>query len=119
MLMFDLKSGYHHVDIHKEHWKYLGFAWGEGPNTKYYVFCVLPFGLATPPYLFTKLLHPLVKHWRGQGIRAIAYLDDGIVTAKGESLAHEASSRIQEDLEKAGFVVHTVKSKWEPSQTCT
>ena len=28
MFTFDLKSGYHHIDIHKEHWKYLGFAWG-------------------------------------------------------------------------------------------
>ena len=28
MFTFDLKSGYHHVDIHEEHWKYLGFAWG-------------------------------------------------------------------------------------------
>ncbi len=25
MFSFDLKSGYHHVDIH---WKYLGFSWG-------------------------------------------------------------------------------------------
>ena len=25
MFSFDLKSGYHHVDIAKEHWKYLGF----------------------------------------------------------------------------------------------
>ena len=100
MFTFDLKSGYHHVDIHKEHWKYLGFAWVEGPNTKYYVFCVLPFGLATTPYLFTKLLRPLVKHWRGQGIRAIVYLDDEIVAAKGESSPRGTSNKIQEDLRK-------------------
>ena len=24
---FDLKSGYHHVDIANHHWKYLGFKW--------------------------------------------------------------------------------------------
>ena len=119
MFTFDLKSGYHHIDIHKEHWKYLGFAWGEGPNTKYYVFCVLPFGLTTAPYLFTKLLRPLVKHWRGQGIRAIVYLDDGIVAAKGESSARGTSNKIQEDLEKAGFVVNIAKCEWEPSQVCT
>ena len=28
MFTFDLNSGYHHFDIHEEHWKYLGFAWG-------------------------------------------------------------------------------------------
>ena len=27
MFSFDLKSGYHHADIAKEHWKYLGFSW--------------------------------------------------------------------------------------------
>ena len=59
MFMFDLKSGSHHVDIQKEHWKYLGFAWGEGPNTKYYVFCVLPFGLATAPYCLLNCYAPL------------------------------------------------------------
>ena len=30
LFSFDLKSGYHHVDITEAHWKYLGFAWGGG-----------------------------------------------------------------------------------------
>jgi len=37
---FDLKSGYHHIDIAKEHWCLLGFEW----NKRKYVFTVLPFG---------------------------------------------------------------------------
>ena len=52
----DLKSGYHHVDIYQQHWKYLGFAWGVGSNLNYHVFGVLPFGLATACYLFTKFV---------------------------------------------------------------
>ena len=28
LFKFDLKSGYHHIDIHPEHTKYLGFEWG-------------------------------------------------------------------------------------------
>ena len=59
----DLKSGYHHIDIYQPHWKYLGFAWGEGETQQYYVFTVLPFGLTTACYVFTKLMRPLVKHW--------------------------------------------------------
>ena len=43
MFAFDLKSGYHHVDIADVHHKYLGFAWKE----KFYVFTVLSFGLAS------------------------------------------------------------------------
>lgn len=52
MTKFDLKSGYHHVDITEKCQKYLGFSW----NNKYYVFTVLPFGLTSAPYIFTKCL---------------------------------------------------------------
>ena len=64
MFSFDLKAGYHHVDIHKKHWQYLGFACNYGGEPKFYVFVVLPFGLATTCYLFTELLRPLTKYWR-------------------------------------------------------
>ena len=59
-IIFDLKSGYHHVDIHADYWQYLGFSWkGENGVIVYYMFRVLPFGLATAPFVFTKLLKPL------------------------------------------------------------
>ena len=118
MFTFDLKSGYRHVDIHKEHWKYLGFAWGQGPTLQYYVFCVLPFGLATACYLFTKLLRPLVKYWRSQGLRIVVYLDDGIAAAEGELGAGKASLVVREDLTRAGFVVNVAKCIWTPSRQC-
>ena len=63
MFTFDLKSGYHHVDIHEDFQTYLGFSWGEGASRRFYVFRVLPFGLASACYVFTKLLRPLIKHW--------------------------------------------------------
>ena len=78
MFTFDLKSGYHHIDIHPDYQTYLGFAW-EG---KFYVFTVLPFGLSTACYVFTKVLRPVVKHVRAQGIRIVLYLDDGMVVVK-------------------------------------
>ena len=43
MCTFDLKSGYHHIDIHKQSQTYLGFSW----KGDYYIFTVLPFGLST------------------------------------------------------------------------
>jgi len=73
MFTFDLKSGYHHLDIFSEHWQYLGFAC---PVTKYYTFTVLPFGLSTA---FTKLMRPLIKLWQGRGLMAVVYLNDGII----------------------------------------
>ena len=56
MVCFDLKSGYHHVDVYPSHWTYLGFSRKYEDKERYFVFKVLPFGLATACYAFTKLL---------------------------------------------------------------
>ena len=115
LFKFDLKSGYHHVDIHPDHYQFLGFQWENKGEPCYYVFSVLPFGLCTAPYLFTKLMRPLIKLWRGKGLKAIIYLDDGIVSVKGERQAREASVLVKRDLERAGFVINIEKSCWVPS----
>ena len=113
---FDLKSGYHHVDIHKESQPYLGFSWGDSDMRKFYFFCVLPFGLSTACYVFTKLLRPLVKRWRSMGLRAIVYIDDGICASNSESEAVLARDLVVSDLNKAGFVLNVSKSHLEPVQ---
>ena len=111
---FDLKSGYHHVDIHKTCWKYLGFMWPVNKVQTYFVFKVLPFGLSSACYLFTKLLRPLVKYWRGHGFKIVVYLDDSICSVEAER-AEAASRFVQESLANAGFVAHPTKSQWVPS----
>jgi len=45
---FDLKKGYHHVEILKEHQTLLGFSWGSGKLKRYFI-TVLPFGLSSAP----------------------------------------------------------------------
>ena len=45
---------------------------------KYFVFTVLPFGLSPSPFVFIKLLRPLVKYWRFHGFLIVVYIDDGI-----------------------------------------
>ena len=113
---FDYKSGYHHIDIYPDHWKYLAFCWGEGSNKQYYVFTVLPFGLATAPFVFTKIQKALLKHWRGLGIRIFTYLDDGIGGHSSLQEAKQVSNAVKGDVEKSGFVWHPEKSCWEPTQ---
>ena len=81
MLSFDLKSGYHHIEIASNDQTYLGFAWqSDNQETKLHVFTVLPLGMSTAPHIFTKTLKPLVKHWRHQGLRVALFLDDGWLT---------------------------------------
>ena len=64
MFSFDLKSGYHHIEIAEEHQTYLGFSWNlqGSQSSRYFVFAVLPFGLSTAPCIFTKCVRPLEKY---------------------------------------------------------
>ena len=76
---FDLKNGYHHVDIFPSHQRFLGFSWTfPDGRIRYFAYTVLPFGLSSAPYLYTKLVRPLVKYWRSRGLYCIVYLDDGL-----------------------------------------
>ena len=119
MFSFDLKSGYHHIDIFGPHRQFLGFCWEKKGSKQFYLFTVLPFGLATACYAFTKLLRPLVKYWRSQDLRAILYLDDGIVAVSGKGAAVQASHKVRRDLRDAGLVEHIEKCNWAPTQQIT
>ena len=114
---FDLKSGYHHLDIFRDHQPFLGFAWPTADEKrKYFMFTVLPFGLSSAPYIFTKLVRPLVKHWRAQGISSIVYLDDGIDMEGNLVTSEHNSTIIQSDLHSSGFLPNQDKCVWQPTQ---
>ena len=83
---------------------------------KYFVFTVLPFGLCTACYRFTKLMCSLVRYWRGQGLRVVAYLDDGLCAVNCMEVAESASQLVRRTLDQAGFAVHPYKSVWKPTQ---
>ena len=70
MLTFDLKTGYHHIELATDHQCYLGFSWVDpvSKRQQFYLFKVLPFGLSSAPHIFTKVLKPLEKHWRLKGL---------------------------------------------------
>ena len=112
---FDLTSGYHHIEIHLEQRKFLGFEWTfvDG-STRYFQFCVLPFGLALACYVFTNVLRPLTKRWRGRGIKTIIYIDDDITTFLGFEIAKSVSELVINDLLSAGFVIDNEKSNFNP-----
>ena len=50
------------MEVFPNHRKYLAFAWNFGDGVlKCFQFAVLPFGLSSAPYLFTKLLKPALE----------------------------------------------------------
>ena len=79
LFKFDLKSGYHHIEIFPEHRKFHTFFWDFGTGIfRYFQFCILPFGLSSAPFIFTKMLKPLQKSWRCRGIPIAIFLNDGL-----------------------------------------
>ncbi len=113
MCIFDLKSGYHHVDVCELSQKYLGFEW----KGAYYVFTVLPFGLASACYVFAKLLRPVVKFFRAQGQKLVVYVDDGILIGANYQQTKRLCDSVVETLGKTGFVLNRAKSCLEPQQS--
>ena len=115
VITFDLKSGYHHVDMAEDHWRYLGFSW----KGQFYCFKSLPFGLSTAPYLFNKLVKVLVRYWREKGIKCMMFFDDGSAGAETQVEAVEVAQVVRQSLNKAGWKINEEKSCLIPSQRPT
>ncbi|CAI7803878.1 unnamed protein product [Closterium sp. NIES-54] len=112
MFAVDLKSGYHHVDIHPCCWKFLGFQF----DGRSYVFRSLPFGLATAPFVFTQLIKQLARRWRALGVRVIPYVDDILFLCRTAADVRTTGQMVVQDLSKAGLVINSKKSHLQPTQ---
>lgn len=115
LVSFDLMSAYHHIEIFPKHRTYLGFSVTEGSKVRYFEFNVLPFGISTAGYVFTKVLREVVSYWRAQGHKTVMFLDDGVAGASEYSKCKELSQIIQKDLYDLGFLIAEEKCSWEPT----
>ena len=112
MVKIDLKDAYLTVPIWQNHQKYIRFLWRDSLLE----FACLPFGLASAPRVFTKLLKPVLSILRQRGIRLIVYLDDILLMAPSvEQVLQHAASTLNL-LEGLGFTVNYLKSVLVPSQ---
>ena len=117
LFSFDMKDGYHHLLIHPEFRDYLGFKFVLNGRLYYARYVVAPFGLKDIPFMFTKILRPLVSHWRRGGMKICVYLDDGFSSAKTFTEAQANSVHVRQDLMRAGIVWNVKKSTWDPVKT--
>ena len=108
----DLKDAYLSVPMNQAHTHLLRFQW----QSQTYQFDTLPFGLSSAPYVFTKLLKPVVAILRRLGIRVVLYLDDMLIMAssKEEARAHLATA--MHLLTALGFILNLDKSVLTPTQ---
>ncbi|KAJ8948464.1 hypothetical protein NQ317_018874 [Molorchus minor] len=114
MASLDLQDAYYLLPIHEDDRKYLRFLF-EG---QLYEFTCLPFGLASAPYAFTKLLKPLVQYLRSRGVTCINYLDDFLFLGDSKN---ECGNNIQlavELLSSLGFLINSQKSMLTPNTRC-
>lgn len=112
LVKFDLKSGYHHIDVCPQQHTFLGFEW----RGKYYTYTVLPFGLSTAPFIFSKCLREMVKYWRKNSIKIVLYLDDGLGMSSDLENCKYVSKFVRDSLISAGFLINEGKSIFTPVQ---
>ena len=101
---FDLRHENHHLDMHVASQDYLSFSWKTVNKDNYYIYTCLPFGLSSTCYIFTKVVHPLVKFWRSKGFLIVVYLDDGLGFEDSEESCFKVSKEALSDLLSAGFL---------------
>lgn len=114
MSNLDLQNAYFTIPIHSEHRKFLRFRW----RHDLFEFVCLPFGLCTAPWVFTKVLKPVVGFLRSQGWLSVIYLDDILVLAESKKRCQENLVATKSLIESLGFMCNLDKSCLTPSTSC-
>ena len=112
MMKLDLKDAYHAVPIHHNSRKYLRFQF-EGTT---FEFRCLLFGLLLAPWVFTRILHPVVAKLRSEGVQTVIYLDDLLLIHHQKETLMEIFYDVQKLLSSLGVVVK--HEKCSPAPTC-
>lgn len=112
MTSVDMEQAYYSIPIHKESQKYLKFYW----NEVLYSFSCLPFGLASAPYIFTKILKPVYSYFRQLGIRCSYYIDDSLNMNLNQAVCKANTLTMIDTLQKLGYTINHSKSVLIPTQ---
>jgi len=110
----DLEDAYLLVPIHQDDRKFLRFRF----QGSLFQFKVLPFGLASAPYIFTKILKPVLYSLRERGFLSVVYLDDFLLIASSYSQCVKNVSTTRDLLTSLGFMINNRKSALTPTKTC-
>ena len=84
-----------------------------------YEFQCLPFGLASAPREFPKLLKPIVAVIRSKGIRIVIFLDDLLIMHQDKVQCQKIFSQVTNLLSNLGFLIKQEKCSSCPTQQIT
>lgn len=110
----DIKDAYLLIPISEPHRKYLRFQF----NDILYEFNCLPFGLCTAPYVFTKMLKPVMEFLRSHDLISCIYLDDIFCVGRTRNECETNIVFTKQVLEYLGLIVNTEKSCFLPKTEC-
>lgn len=114
MASVDLKDAYFFINIANCHRKYLRFNY----NGKLYEFNCLPFGLSTAPYVFTKILKPIMEYLRHRNLISVIYLDDIFCVGRDFNDCNNNVHKTCSLLQTLGFLINKEKSCLTPNTQC-
>lgn len=110
MATLDLEDAYLLIPIFEEHRKFLRFQWRKTT----YQFIALPFGLATVPYIFTKIIRPVVTYLRKRGFQSVVYLDGFLFLGSSIEKCRANVTTSVNLLLSLGFLINYTISNLEP-----
>lgn len=111
MATYDLTSAFHHIPIHPDYHKYLGFSIeNKDGEEEFYAYTCMPFGLATATQCLASVTKAICRYAGLQGIRNCLYIDDGRIGAATEELCAQQLQEMLAIWSKAGFVIATDKT---------
>ena len=108
----DFWDAYLTVSMHPDHFWFLCFEW----QGKIYCYIVLPFGLAKAPRKFIKLLKPILRLLRTQGIVIVIYIDDSWIYGETFQICLQNITTAAAIFTRFGFIPHPKKSVLIPTQ---
>jgi len=112
IISIDVKDAYFHIQVHKAFRRYLLFAY---QNTVYQ-FRVLPFGVATAPYIFTRIVKAMAAQFRVRGIQFHHYIDDWLIVADSPQKAIDHARHVIQLATRLGWIPNWEKSCLTPTQ---
>ena len=108
----DFSDVYFHIPIAQRSRKYLRFFL----FNQTFQFTALPFGLATAPLEFTKVVKEVKLMAQAQGIRIHQYLDDWLLRAPSPEICLQHTQTLLALCQQLGWVVNMTKSELVPKE---
>lgn len=105
--VLDISQAFYHIEIHPMFYRYLGFMW----RGRYYYWKCCPFGVSFGPWLWDRILAPVVDKLKKEGLKIMAFCDDIIGSDERKSQADEDGLRLKVTLQTHGYICQDEKCK--------